>query len=420
MDKPKILMCSDDIRIPSGVGTMARIIIERTKDQFDWVNLGGAISHPANHTVQIHKETGIKIYAEEGYGSKAGLREIMKLEKPDALFLFTDPKYFGGQFAMEYELRQQIPYIFYTIWDNYPYPKYNKPFYESSDGLLCISSQTKDIVGTVLGDDKDDKIIEWCPHGIEEDVFYKVRQQDIPKSFINKTFKGFDPYGFDRNFLWINTNQSRKRPADIMLAFDRYLTQLKKDGSDLDSISLIMHTKPISERGNNLYEVRRDNCNYPDNIYLSHHYHIPREEMRYLYAIGDVLINNSDAEGWGLTITEAMMTETPVIGTWTGGMKDQLDEKFAKILYPNSQNIIGMGNTPYIYEDRVDIDQLIEALAYMNELSEEELDKMGEGGRELALVNGYTADKMVEKIVDGINKTLENFKPRKTFTASKV
>ena len=44
--KKKILLFSDDLRMSSGVGTMSREIVMGTLDEFDWVQVGGAIKHP--------------------------------------------------------------------------------------------------------------------------------------------------------------------------------------------------------------------------------------------------------------------------------------------------------------------------------------------------------------------------------------
>ena len=48
------------------------------------------------------------------------------------------------------------------------------------------------------------------------------------------------------------------------------------------------------------------------------------EEMNLLYNSADGVIQISNAEGWGLSLTEAMLTGTPFIATVTGGMQDQM------------------------------------------------------------------------------------------------
>ena len=44
--RKKILLVCDDIRVHSGVATVAREIVLHTCHHFNWVNLAGAIKHP--------------------------------------------------------------------------------------------------------------------------------------------------------------------------------------------------------------------------------------------------------------------------------------------------------------------------------------------------------------------------------------
>ena len=69
----------------------------------------------------------------------------MKVEKPDAILHFTDPRFWGWLYAMEHEIRQQIPILYYTIWDDLPFPHWNENAYESCDLLMAISKQTYNI-----------------------------------------------------------------------------------------------------------------------------------------------------------------------------------------------------------------------------------------------------------------------------------
>jgi hypothetical protein len=151
--RKKILLICDDIRVHSGVATVAREIIINTCHHFNWVNIAGAIQHPekgkhldlsadTNATEGI-EDSSVFIYPTDGYGSPELIRHMMQLEKPDAIMLITDPRYFEWLFMIENEIRKQIPIIYLNIWDDYPAPLYNKAFYESCDALLAISKQTK-------------------------------------------------------------------------------------------------------------------------------------------------------------------------------------------------------------------------------------------------------------------------------------
>ena len=136
--RKKILMLSDDIRTTSGVGNQARLIIESTAHHYNWVNLGGAQNHPdhgkgydmskeVNERMNL-KDSDVRILSTKGYGDAALLRSLISQENPDAIIHFTDPRYWIWMYQMENEIRQHCPLIFYTIWDDLPYPMWNREF----------------------------------------------------------------------------------------------------------------------------------------------------------------------------------------------------------------------------------------------------------------------------------------------------
>ncbi len=95
-------------------------------------------------------DSSVFLYPTNGYGDADLIRHLIDLEKPDAIMLITDPRYFEWLFAIENEIRKHMPIIYLNIWDDYPAPLYNKAFYESCDALLAISKQTKLINELVL------------------------------------------------------------------------------------------------------------------------------------------------------------------------------------------------------------------------------------------------------------------------------
>ncbi len=187
-NKKKILLLSDDLRMSSGVGTMSREIVMGTLDEYDWVQVGGAIQHPdAGKIVDMNQatreETGIedaylKLYPVDGYGSQELLRTLIKTEQPDAIMIYTDPRFWVWLYDMEHELRQHIPIFYYNIWDDLPYPRWNEPFYESCDLIMNISKQTHNIVQNVCQNKpRTDWDSTYVPHGINEKYFYPVENE---------------------------------------------------------------------------------------------------------------------------------------------------------------------------------------------------------------------------------------------------
>ena len=53
---------------------------------------------------------------------------------------------------MEQEIRKKFQLAYLNIWDDYPAPMYNKPYYEACDLLMGISKQTVNINKLVLKD----------------------------------------------------------------------------------------------------------------------------------------------------------------------------------------------------------------------------------------------------------------------------
>jgi len=100
--RKKILLMSDDLRGFSGVGVVSKAIVLGTIHRFDWVEIGALLNHPDKGKLIdmsdfVQKETGIqdaslKIYPYDSYGNQTLVRQIIEMEKPDAILPYTDPR----------------------------------------------------------------------------------------------------------------------------------------------------------------------------------------------------------------------------------------------------------------------------------------------------------------------------------------
>lgn len=161
MKKKKILLLSDDLRMHSGIATMSRELVLGSVHHYDWVQIAGAIKHPEQGKIVDMKEAVdklngrndnyLRLYPVDGYGDEELLFQIMAIEKPDAIMHFTDPRFWGWLYNIENQIRSKIPLTYLTIWDDLPYPMWNKPFYQSCDSLFSISKQTHNIIEQILG-----------------------------------------------------------------------------------------------------------------------------------------------------------------------------------------------------------------------------------------------------------------------------
>ena len=263
-DRKKILLLCDDIRMSSGISTMAREIVVGTAHHYNWVNIGGAITHPEmgkrlDLTEDTNKQAGISdasviIYPMNGYGDATLIRQMMEMEKPDAIMFFTDPRYWVWLFQMEHEIRTKIPMIYLNIWDDLPYPMYNKSFYESCDTLLAISKQTENINYSVLGTKAEGKLIKYVPHGINENTFFPIDESN-PEYLAVQEFKKqlFQGKEYDFVTIWNSRNIRRKSTPDVLLAWKMFIDELPKEKAK--KTALILHTQPVDENGTDLPAV---------------------------------------------------------------------------------------------------------------------------------------------------------------------
>ena len=452
--RKKILLLCDDIRFTSGIATMAREIVVGTAHRFNWVNIGGAINHPEqgkrldlSQDTNTHAgitDSNIVIYPTNGYGDPQLVRNLLEFEKPDAIMFFTDPRYWIWLFQMENEIRSKIPMIYLNIWDDYPVPMYNEPYYESCDGLMAISKQTLNINKIALGDKIEEKILSYVPHGINENMFYPIDKNDIKLTNVKKTIFGNKEYEFV--LMFNSRNIRRKSIPDTLAAFKLFLDKLPKEKAD--KCAMLLHTQPVDEHGTDLFAVcdmlfteeQRSQIHFSDQRLAS-------EDINKLYNLSDAVILLSSNEGWGLSLTEGMMAGKMIIANVTGGMQDQMrfsnkgkwidfDADFcsnhfgtykecgdwAVPVFPSNISIQGSVPTPYIYDDRVDFRDAAEAIMKVYELGTEERERRGKLAREWVTSDEsmMSATNMGKNVINHIDTVINTFKPRKKFTLTKV
>jgi hypothetical protein len=158
--KKKLLWIGDDPRYFSGVGTQLKEMILSTIHMYDIVVIGVGVNHPeagkiidlsesVRQTTPI-KDAYLKLYPALRYDDENTIFSVMQMEKPDALCFITDPRFYGGLFAIENQIRNKIPMVYWALWDDVPYPMWNRPFYQSCDAIFAISKQSDNIHKWVL------------------------------------------------------------------------------------------------------------------------------------------------------------------------------------------------------------------------------------------------------------------------------
>ena len=448
-DRKKIMLICDDIRVHSGVATVAKEIVIHTAQHFNWVNLGGAINHPeqgkrldlsqsTNETTGL-TDSSVIMYPVHDYGNPDILRQLIKAEQPDAIMLITDPRYFIWLFNMENEIRKSIPIAYLNIWDDYPAPMYNLPYYEACDLLMGISKQTVNINKLVLEDKAINKVIRYVPHGLNSDLIKPLDKNDEKLlEFKKHLFKGKQ---YDFALLFNSRNIRRKQIPDTLLAYRHFIDTLSIEQAK--KCCLVLHTDRVFDHGTDLDAVIELILNGEQYNVIFTDAKFDPYNMNLLYNSTDAQILLTSNEGWGLSLTEAILAGNPVIANVTGGMQDQMRFEFedgtwidfdanfpsnhrgtikkhgewAFPVYPSSRSMVGSPPTPYIWDDICRPEDAAEQIKAIYNLTPEERKAKGLKGREWATSDeaGFTSEHQGKRIIEAFDTLFDTWQPREKF-----
>ena len=388
MAKKKILMLCDHPLSTSGVGTQARWLAQGliATGKYSFRCFGGAVKHDNYDTIKVNDDFIVK--PTNGFGDKNLLRMTLAVEKPDLLLLFTDPRFFIWVWEMEDEVHQICPIAYNHLWDNPPWPEFNRVLYESTDLINCINYPTYEMVHKRFPERTN-----YIPHAVPKSVFFPLPDSDRMR--LKQTILGKDRLD---HFvvLFVSRNARRKMPSDIILSFKQFLVDLEKKWGHRKA-SLVMHTDPLDPEGPNLHHVI-DMLHLKDHVIFSKD-RVGFPDMNALYNVSDTIVNRSCNEGFGLPTLEMMMAGKPIIALKTGGLTRQVEDKDTKEQYgvalePEVRTLVGNQMVPYIYEDFVSHETVTRAFMTMFDLGPAGRAVLGEKARQHALKD-YDIDTMI-------------------------
>lgn len=362
-NKRKIFLLSDHPLSSSGVGTQARWIIQGLLQtgKYSFRCFGAAQKHSDYRTMVVNND--FIIVPTDGFGTPEMIRHVLVTEQPDAMLLFTDPRFFQHVWFMEDEIHQICPIVYNHIWDNFPIPTYNQYVYESCDQLNCINTVAYDIAMKFAPDRT-----MYIPHAVPNEVYFPL--SDSERLMWKEKLLGF---GKKDNFvaLFVGRNARRKMVADIIHAWADFVQYMSNKQINPNKLTLLLHTDPLDPEGPNLYAVC-EQYNVQNSVIFSK----DRSEfqgMNAIYNISDVNISFSSAEGFGLPILEGKMTGLPAIAIKTGGLTRQVEDhidgyQYGVALEPEVLSCVGNQAIPFIYESLCSTKTLTNALIKMYEL----------------------------------------------------
>jgi len=290
----------------------------------------------------------------------------------------------------------------------------------------------------------DNKVlIKYIPHGLNHEKFHPISNDDRGlQEFKSKLTKNRE-----KNFILLfnSRNIRRKSIPDTLLAWKYFLDKLSK--KQKEECLLILHTQPVDQNGTDLPEIIEYIFSKEEqSTILISNDKISTEQMNYLYNSSDAVILLSSNEGWGLSLTESLLTGTPFIANVTGGMQDQMGFKdfsgkwytptedvpsnhtahfiehgeWCKPVFPSNRSLVGSVPTPYIWDDRCRPEDASHNIMELYNTSPEERKKMGKAGRDWALSQkiGFTSKDMANRIIEGMDELFKTWKPRQNYIFS--
>lgn len=352
----------------------------------------------------VHVNPDFVIKPIDGFGDKNLLRMCLVQVKPDAIFLFTDPRFFSAHFSMEDEVHSLCPIVFWTIWDAFPTPKFNRPIYESCDLLNCINDVAYQTCKSMFPERTN-----YLPHAVPKDIYFPLQDEQVKSARRNFLKDKAD----DFIVLFVGRNARRKMTADIIHAFKLFLDNLQSKHGHRKA-TLLMHSDPLDPEGPNLHAVIEER-GVRDNVIFSKE-RTGFNEMNTIYNICDTIVNASSCEGFGLPILEAKMCAKPVIAITTGGLTkqvidDETGKEYGIAMRPDVKSVVGTQHIHYIYEDYVSHKTIADAYMKMYEMGTDERKSLGQAAMNHAH-SKYNIDNMVRKWDETLSDTIEHWRER--------
>lgn len=289
---------------------------------------------------------------------------------------------------------------------------------------------------------KQPKLLAYVPHGLNHNLFRPITKGDEEyasfKEFKQQIFKGKE---YDFVMFFNSRNIRRKQIPDTLVAYKLFIDSLTEEQAH--KCAFLLHTQVLDDNGTDLAAV----CEYlfdnnPKYNIIFSQTPLPPQQMNYLYNMSDVQILLTSNEGWGLSLTEAILVGNPIIANVTGGMQDQMrfikDGKWMELdadfpsnhkgtikehgewafpVYPTNRSIQGSPITPYIWDDRCTAEDASEQIMYAYKLGRSILKQRGLVGREWAIGDeaGFTSEKMGQRIIKNLDELFSTWAPREKF-----
>jgi glycosyltransferase involved in cell wall biosynthesis len=176
------------------------------------------------------------------------------------------------------------------------------------DEVVTYTEYAKRVM-TPLTTPANAKRIRVIPHGCNTKDFYPLSEEEKLKAKLEILGEGNE-----ETFLFgtVNRNSARKDLGSLILGFATF-----KRNSQPNAV-LYLHCNPLDEAGINVYRLcERLGLRIGVDVLVPKDFNenkgLETADLNRIYNAFDCFITTTTAEGWGLTVTEAMATKTLVV-----------------------------------------------------------------------------------------------------------
>lgn len=297
----KIMFWGDSPALGTGFGNVIKFIIKHLpKDKYTPVVLG--VYHDNKKHDLPYKIYSVGLYEEQKKAAR--LKEIIKKEKPDILFILGDVWYMSSiiMFLGKNKFLQTIKTVGYIPADAEDHDPHWYEHTHKLDRLVVYNEFGKSVVAKAAPK-QEVSIIE---HGIDNTVFYPLT---LPRAGVRNLLFENAPE-LDNSFVFLNAG--RNQPRKLLDISMRAFAEFAKDKHD---VYLYMHCGVTDAhidilRMANLLDIQ-------DKILMTADQHgrisVPIEHLNVIYNFCDVGLNSGVGEGFGLPNAEHASLGKPQI-----------------------------------------------------------------------------------------------------------
>lgn len=202
--------------------------------------------------------------------------------------------------------KKKTKFVLYTPIDSEPRPR-DCEVLNLFDEVITYTEYAKSALKPLISETNWKKV-KVIPHGIDTEVFYPIANDFENSRTKEQIFGKSDVFVFGS----VNRNSARKDLATLMMGFAMF-----KHTTQANAV-LYIHCNPIDRMGIDCYRLsERLGLDVGTDIFFPKDFDenmgVSESELNKIYNTFDCFITTTTAEGWGLSIVEAMATKKLVI-----------------------------------------------------------------------------------------------------------